>query len=95
VLAGKSSGALRRIKKDGLGFKEEIEAFPPTRHQIGRRANQDSGSSPLYLWKQKQDRDWLERLDPTNATPEDVKRLERFSIGMRCLMSDMPGCFLL
>jgi hypothetical protein len=53
------------------------------------------GTSSLSMWKQKQDRDWLERLDPSKATPEGVKRMERLSIRMQCLLSDMPGCFLL
>jgi hypothetical protein len=84
-----------RFEKDRLEFKDEVEAFRPLTIKAAEEATKIPGTSFLSLWKQKQDRDWLERLDPTKATPEDVKRMERLSIRMQCLLSDMPGCFLL
>jgi hypothetical protein len=78
----------------GWSSKDEIEAFRPLVIKSAEEPTKTPGSSPS-LWKQKQDRHWLERLDPTKATPEDVKRMERLSIRMQCLLSDMPGCFLL
>lgn len=84
-----------QFKKDGLEFKDEIEAFHPLVIKSSDEATKIPGTSSLSLWKQRQDRDWLERLDLSNATTEDVKRLERLSIRMQCLLSDMPGCFLL
>ncbi len=84
-----------RFEKDRLEFSDEVEAFRPLTVKAAEEATKIPGTSSLSLWKLKQDRDWLERLDPTNATPEDVKRMERLSIRMQCLLSDMPGCFLL
>lgn len=84
-----------RFEKNGLEFSDEVEAFRPLSIKAAEEATTIPGTSPLSLWKLKQDRDWLERLNPTKATPEDVKRLERLSIRMQCLLSDMPGCFLL
>jgi len=84
-----------QFKKDGLEFSDEVEAFRSLVIKSAEESTKIPGTSALSLWKQKQDRDWLERLDLTKATPEDVKRLERLSIRMQCLLSDMPGCFLL
>jgi hypothetical protein len=84
-----------RFVKNGLEFSDEVEAFRPLSIKAAEEATKIPGTSSLSLWKLKQDRDWLERLNPTEATLEDVKRLERLSIRMQCLLSDMPGCFLL
>jgi hypothetical protein len=84
-----------RFENDRLEFSDEIEAFRPLTIKAAEEATKIPGTSSLSLWKLKQDRDWLERLNPTKATPEDVKRMERLSIRMQCLLSDMPGCFLL
>jgi hypothetical protein len=84
-----------RFEKDRLEFNDEVEAFRPLVIKSADEPSKIPGTSSLSLWKQKQDRDWLERLNPTEAMPEDVKRLERLSIRMQCLLSDMPGCFLL
>jgi hypothetical protein len=84
-----------RFEKDRLEFKDEVEAFRPLTIKAAEEGTKIPGTSSLSLWKLKQDRDWLERLDPTKATSEDIKRMERLSIRMQCLLSDMPGCFLL
>jgi hypothetical protein len=84
-----------RFERDRLEFSDEVEAFRPLVIKSADESGKIPGTSSLSLWKQKQDRDWLERLDPTQATPDDVKRMERLSIRMQCLLSDMPGCFLL
>ncbi|HKN87498.1 MAG TPA: M28 family peptidase [Nitrospiraceae bacterium] len=84
-----------RFEKDRLEFSDEIHAFRPLVIKSAEEPSKIPGTSALSLWKQKQDRDWLDRLDLSKATREDVKRLERLSIRMQCLLSDMPGCFLL
>lgn len=84
-----------RFEKDRLEFNDEVEAFRPLTMKAAEEATKIPGTSSLSLWKLKQDRDWLERLDPSKATPEDVKRMERLSIRMQCLLSDFSGCFLL
>jgi peptidase M28-like protein len=83
------------FEKNRLEFSDEVDAFRPLTIKAAEEATKIPGTSTLSLWKLKQDHDWLERLDPTKATPEDVKRMERLSIRMQCLLSDMPGCFLL
>ncbi len=84
-----------RFEKDQLEFNDEVEAFRPLTMKAAEEATKIPDTSSLSLWKLKQDRDWLERLDPTKATPEDVKRLERLSIRMQCLLSAFSGCFFI
>lgn len=84
-----------RFENDRLEFSDEVDAFRPLVIKSADESTKIPGTSSLSLWRQKQDRDWLERLDPSKATSEDVKRMERLSIRMQCLLSDMPGCFLL
>jgi hypothetical protein len=43
----------------------------------------------------RQDLDWLQRLNASKAGPEDIRRLERLSIRMQCLLADFSGCFLI
>ena len=84
-----------RFESHRLEFSDEVNAFRPLTIKAAEEATKIPGTSSLSMWKLKQDRDWLEGLDPSKATPEDVKRMERLSIRMQCLLSDMPGCFLL
>lgn len=53
------------------------------------------GASALSRWKLKRDEEWLQGLDPTAPTRDDLQRLERISIRLQCLLADFPGCFLL
>lgn len=73
------------------GISDEAEAFHPLTIKPAEEATNIPDTSSLSLWKLKQVGDGLERLNPTNATPEDVKRRERLSIRTQCLLSDMPG----
>jgi hypothetical protein len=84
-----------RFEADRLEFNDEVEAFRPLTIKAAEEAITIPDTSSPSLWRLKQDREWLGRLDPTQATPVDVKRMERLSIRMQCLLPDMPGCFLL
>ena len=53
------------------------------------------GTSALSLWKMRQDLDWIQGLNVSNPGNEDIRRLERLSIRMQCLLADFSGCFLL
>lgn len=52
------------------------------------------GTSPLSLARMKLDDRWLKTLDTTATTAGALKRLERISIRMQCLLADFPACFL-
>jgi hypothetical protein len=54
---------LYRFEKDRLEFSDEVEAFHSLTMKAAEEATKIPGTSALSLWKLKQDRDWLERLD--------------------------------
>jgi hypothetical protein len=53
------------------------------------------GTSNLSLRKLQADVGWIETVNPNSPTQEDIKRLERASLRMQCLLTDLPICFLL
>jgi hypothetical protein len=53
------------------------------------------GTSPLSLARMKLDDRWLRTLDVTAPMSGALKRLERVSIRLQCLLADFPACFLI
>jgi len=53
------------------------------------------GTSPLSLARMKLDDRWLKTLDVTAPMSGALKRLERVSIRLQCLLADFPACFLI
>lgn len=82
------------VEPDRIEFQDEVASLRPL---IERAAAWDSripGTSPLSLWKMRRDHRWLQELNLDAPTREDVRRLERASIRMQCLLADFPACFL-
>ncbi|MEW6543037.1 MAG: M28 family peptidase [Nitrospirota bacterium] len=84
-----------RFDPTRIEFADEVATFRPLVEQAAEWGTRIPGTSPISLWKLKRDRDWLARLDPAAPRPEDVTRLERLSLRMQCLLTDLPVCFLL
>jgi len=80
---------------DRMEFPDEVHSLAPLLRQAADRDTMIPRTSALSLWKLRSDRDWLDKLDVTSPTQQDIKRLERASIRMQCLLADLPGCFLL
>jgi hypothetical protein len=83
-----------RVEAGRVELADEVASLRPL---VALAASQDTmipGTSFLSLWKLKRDQNWLAGLDPDRATPQDVRRLERLSIRLQCLLADFPGCFL-
>lgn len=78
-----------------IEFADEVNVFTPLAGAAANEATMIPNTSSVSLWKLKNDCEWLKRLDPTKATAQDIKRLERLSIRMQCLLANFPGCFLL
>jgi len=78
-----------------IEFADEVAAFRPLTDAAANEDTMIPNTSAVSLWKLKSDADWLKKLDPTKATSEDIRRLERLSLRMQCLLADFPGCFLL
>jgi hypothetical protein len=78
-----------------IEFADEAASLAPLIRLAAEPLTMIPGTSTLSLWKMQADRKWLDGLDPASPTPDDLKRLERASLRMQCLLADFPGCFLL
>jgi len=78
-----------------IEFADEVAALRPLVAQAAKRDTGIPGTSSLSLWRLEQDDKWLKGLDLAAPTPEAVKRLERISIRLQCLLADFPACFLI
>ena len=69
--------------------------FAPLVARAADDATKIPGTSALSLWKMRQDTEWIQRVNASNPGSEDIRRLERLSIRMQCLLADFSGCFLI
>lgn len=83
------------FEADRIEFADEVTSLGPLIRQAADRKTMIPGTSALSLWKLRSDREWLERLAPSSPIPDDIKRLERSSLRLQCLLADFPACFLL
>ena len=77
-----------------IEFPDEVSALGPLIRQAAERDTMIPATSSLSLWRMQADRQWLDKLDSATPSREDIKRLERASIRMQCLLANLPGCFL-
>jgi len=77
-----------------IEFADEVATLRALVAQAAKRDTGIPGTSSLSLWRLEQDDKWLKGLDLAAPTPEAVKRLERISIRLQCLLADFPACFL-
>jgi hypothetical protein len=84
-----------RFEKDRMELADDIATLLPLAALAAREESEIPGTSFLSRSKMKTDAQWLERLDPGRATADDIRRLQRLSLRMQCLLADFPACFLL
>jgi hypothetical protein len=84
-----------RFEKNRIEFQDEVETFRPLVARAADDATKIPGTSALSLWKMQQDLEWIQRLNTSNPGSDDIRRLERLSIRMQCLLADFSGCFLI
>jgi len=84
-----------RFDKNRIEFQDEVETFRPLVARAADEATMIPGTSALSLWKMRQDLDWIQRLKVSSPGSEDIRRLERLSIRMQCLLANFSGCFLI
>jgi hypothetical protein len=80
---------------DRIEFADEVGSLAPLIRRAAQRETMIPGASVLSLWKLQADQEWLEKLNPASPTRDDIKRLERISLRMQCLLANFSGCFLL
>lgn len=78
-----------------IEFGDEVATLRPLVAQAAKRDTGIPGTSFLSLWRLEQDDKWLKGLDLAAPTPEAIRRLERISIRLQCLLADFPACFLI
>jgi hypothetical protein len=78
-----------------LEFVDEVAALQPLAAAAAEWKTRIPGTSPVSLLKLKLDERWLKELDATLPTTSDIKRLEKLSIRLQCLLADFYGCAFL
>ncbi|MGH7255879.1 MAG: M28 family metallopeptidase [Nitrospirales bacterium] len=83
------------FEPDRLEVADEVSTF----RRLATLAARDETAIPdTSFWsmrKLREDADWLAGLDAKTPTADDLSRLERLSIRMQCLLTDLPICFLI
>ena len=74
---------------------DEAASLRPFVSLAAEWATRIPGTSPLSLARMKLDDRWLRTLDVTAPMSGALKRLERISIRLQCLLADFPACFLI
>ena len=84
-----------RFEKNRMELAVEITTLRPLVELAAREESEIPGTSFLSRSRMKTDEAWLRTLDAEKATADDVRRLERLSLRIQCLLADFPACFLL
>lgn len=84
-----------RFETNRMELADEIAVLRPLVAQAAKEESEIPGTSFLSRSKMKADEQWLRALDPDKATADDIRRLERLSLRIQCLLADFPVCFLL
>jgi hypothetical protein len=87
--------AAYRFQPDRLDVSDEVAALRPLVGYASQWETRIPGTSPFSLARMKLDDRWLQKLDPRAVTSADIKRLERLSIRMQCLLADFYGCLFI
>jgi hypothetical protein len=87
------------FEPDRIELADDINTLRALVEQASHWSSRIPGTSPLSLWRLKRDATWLRQLDPHaplkgGARTETLRRLERISIRMQCLLADFYGCGL-
>ncbi len=82
------------VEPDRIELADEVAALRPLVALAADPETEIPDTSFLSRWKLRRDRDWLQSLEPASAGAEEIRRLERLSIRMQCLLVDFSGCFL-
>ncbi len=84
-----------RFEKNRMELADDIATLRPLTGLAAREESEIPGTSFLSRRSMKSDESWLRGLEAGKATADDVKRLQRLSLRMQCLLADLPICFLL
>jgi hypothetical protein len=88
-----------RFEPDRLELADEINTLRTLVEQAGHKETQIPGTSVLSLYRLKQDARWLREISAESILKsedrdEHIRRLEKISIRVQCLLADFYGCGL-
>ena len=83
------------FERDRIEFAEDVEVVRSLVTLAANRATEIPGTSPLTRFKLQGDAEWLNTISPAAATKANIKRLEKISLRLQCLLADFPMAFLL
>lgn len=83
------------FEPDRVEFADEVATLRPLVTFATDRATKIPSTSPISLWKLRRDHEWIQTLNPTVSSQDNLKRLELLSLRMQCLVAGYYGCFLL
>jgi hypothetical protein len=84
-----------RFENGRVELADEVATLRPLAKLAAREESEIPGTSFLSRSRMKADDTWLRTLEPGKATADDIRRLERLSLRIQCLLADFPACFLL
>ena len=84
-----------RFEANRVEFADEVASLRPLVSLAADWNTRIPRTSPLSLARLRLDDRWLKQLDSAAPTSEDLKRLEKISIRLQCLVADFYGCFLI
>jgi hypothetical protein len=84
-----------KFEADRIEFADEVETVRSLVTLAAHKATQIPGTSSLTRFKLQQDAEWLNQVSPSAATPQDIRRLEKISMRLQCLLADFPMAFLI
>jgi len=84
-----------RFEANRVEFADEVASLRPLVSLAADWNTRIPRTSPLSLARLRLDERWLKQLDSAAPTAENLKRLEKISIRLQCLVADFYGCFLI
>ncbi|MEK6617868.1 MAG: M28 family peptidase [Nitrospirota bacterium] len=84
-----------RFEANRVEFADEVASLRPLVSLAADWNTRIPRTSPLSLARLRLDDRWLKQLDSAAPTADDLKRLEKISIRLQCLVADFYGCFLI
>ena len=88
-----------RFEADRIELADEIDTLRTLVEQAGRKQTQIPGTSALSLYRLQQDAHWLSRISAESILKSEdredhIRRLEKISIRVQCLLANFYGCGL-
>lgn len=83
------------FEADRIECADEVETVRSLVTLATDEATEIPGTSSLTRSKLRRDAEWLHEIKPSAVTSQDIRRLEKISMRLQCLLADFPMAFLI